>query len=240
MVLKEDIRLALESQRGQVLLKAGTIPRKFLQKFQPSGNHIEVITGVRRCGKSTLMKQLIRDRYPGAAFFNFEDSRIHGFEVSDFPKLDELIDKDVDALFFDEIQNVPGWEIYIRQLHDQNRKVFLTGSNASLLGRELGTKLTGRHISHELFPFSFEEYLEFTNQAVSASTFDSFLLSGGFPEFLTSGNGEILQNLLKDVVYCDIAIRHGIRNTAILMDMTFYMLTNVGKEFSYNNLRKVF
>ena len=240
MVLKEDIRLALESQRGQVLLKAGTIPRKFLQKFQPSGNHIEVITGVRRCGKSTLMKQLIRDRYPGAAFFNFEDSRIHGFEVSDFPKLDELIDKDVDALFFDEIQNVPGWEIYIRQLHDQNRKVFLTGSNASLLGRELGTKLTGRHISHELFPFSFEEYLEFTNQAVSASTFDSFLLSGGFPEFLTSGNGEILQNLLKDIVYRDIAIRHGIRNTGILMDVTLYMLTNVGKEFSYNNLRKVF
>jgi len=240
MILKRDIELALKAQCEQLTLSAGTINRDFISVFQPTGNHIEVISGVRRCGKSTLMKQIINSRYKNTAYFNFEDARVHGFEVGDFPKMDELIGRGIDAYFFDEIQNVPSWELFIRQLHDRKEKVYITGSNASLLSKELGTRLTGRHLRHELFTFSYIEFLRYRKLENNPSSFDDFNRLGGFPEFLDSGNPEILQNMLKDIVLRDIAIRYGIRNTGSLMDITFFLLSNIGKEFSYNNLKKTF
>ncbi|MDZ4203918.1 MAG: ATP-binding protein [Bacteroidales bacterium] len=240
MILQRDIELALNAQREQLVLKSGIINRQFLQQFKPAGQHIEVIAGVRRCGKSTLMKQIIQTGYQKTAYFNFEDARIYGFEVGDFSKLDEVIGKVIEAYFFDEIQNVPSWEVFIRQLHERNEKVYITGSNATLLSKELGTRLTGRHIRHELFPFSYEEFLRYRLLDNSANAFGLYMRNGGFPEYLDSENPEVLQNMLKDIVFRDIAIRYGIRNTRKLMDITLYILSNIGKEFSYNNLRKIF
>ena len=240
MILRKDIELAYEAQHEQLAVKSGAVSRSFLDQFHPTGNHIEVISGVRRCGKSTLMKQIISTLYRRTAYFNFEDSRIHGFEIGDFSKLDDVIGRGIEAYFFDEIQNVPSWEVFIRQLHDRNEKVYLTGSNAALLSKELGTRLTGRHLRHELFPFSSSEFLSFHKWDNSAESFRSYNTTGGFPEYLETGNPEIVQNLLKDIVLRDIVVRYGIRNSSGLMGMTFYMLSNIGKEFSYNNLRKTF
>ncbi|MCX6277706.1 MAG: ATP-binding protein [Bacteroidetes bacterium] len=240
MVLKRDIKLAFDFQQEQLAPRIGTINRAFLEQFTPTGQHIEVISGVRRCGKSALMKQIIGKNSGKTAYFNFEDARVHGFEVGDFPKLDEVIGSGMDAYFFAEIQNVPSWEIFIRQLHDRNEKIYITGSNAMLLSRELGTRLTGRHIRHELFPFSYPEFLRYKQQENGPVASNLYLQKGGFPEFLDTENQEVLQNMLKDIVFRDIAIRHGIRNTRMLMDLTLFMLSNIGKEFSYNNLRKIF
>jgi len=240
MVLKADIEKAFHAQ--QLLLKPeiSNIPRTFLKKYIPDKSHIEVITGIRRCGKSTLMQQIIRKHYRKYAFFNFEDSRIFGFGVDDFQKLDEVIPTNTEAYFFDEIQNVPAWEIYIRQLHDRGAKVFITGSNASLLSRELGTRLTGRHLRHEMFPFSYAEFLLFTKQKKSVASSLYYLQSGGFPEFLRAKNPEVLQHLLRDIVLRDIAIRHSIRNTHTLMDIALFLVSNIGKECTYNGLKKNF
>jgi uncharacterized protein len=240
MVLKADIEKAYKAQQQQLKADKNSISRFFLKGYKPNEKHIEVITGIRRCGKSTLMKQIIGEYYSKAAFFNFEDSRIFGFEVQDFQKLDEIIPQGADAYFFDEIQNVDSWEIYIRQLHDRGAKVFITGSNASLLSKELGTRLTGRHLRHEMFPFSFPEFLLFTKQKVSVGSCEQYMTAGGFPEYLTDKNPEVLQTLLKDIVLRDIAIRHGIRNTKALMDITLFLLSNIGKESSYNSLKKKF
>jgi hypothetical protein len=240
MILKQDIELAIVAQRDQLITKSGTISRTFLDDFKAVGNHIEVISGVRRCGKSTLMKKIIQNCYQKTVWFNFEDSRVHGFEVSDFGKLDELMGRGIEAYFFDEIQNVPSWEIFVRQLHDRKEKVFITGSNAALLSKELGTRLTGRHIRHELFPFNYTEFLHYRNLEPGSSSFNSYVQLGGFPEYLDAASPEILQNLLKDIVFRDIAVRYGIRNTASLMDITLYLISNIGKEFSYNTLRKIF
>ena len=163
MILTRDIEQAFESQRKLTSAKSGVINRSFFHEFKTIGLHIEVISGIRRCGKSTLMKQIIQQLYQKTAYFNFEDARVHGFEVNDFTKLDEVMGSGIEAYFFDEIQNVPSWEVFIRQLHDRNEKVFITGSNAALLSRELGTRLTGRHIRHELFPFSYAEFLLYRN-----------------------------------------------------------------------------
>lgn len=240
MVLKNDIERAIKAQSKLFKSKETDINRTFLDSFLPTGKHIEVISGMRRCGKSTLMHLIAEQHYKKTAYFNFEDSRIHGFEVHDFEKLDELFGGGIEAYFFDEIQNVPAWEVFIRQLHDRNEKVFVTGSNAALLSKELGTRLTGRHMRHELFPFSYPEFLRYKKLEANASSLSYYLRAGGFPEYLETENPEVLQYLFKDVIYRDIAVRYGVRNTHSLIDISLFLLTNVGKEISYNNLRKIF
>lgn len=240
MLLKADIEKAYHAQQLILQSTISYVPRNYLNQTNFKGSHIDVISGIRRCGKSTLLKLIMKGFNKKIAYFNFEDSRVFGFELGDFPKLDEVMGKGVTAYFFDEIQNVPSWEIFVRQLHERGEKVFITGSNASLLSRELGTRLTGRHLRHELFPFSYSEFLEYKNVKNSASSFEKYLFMGGFPEFLSQPSSEILQTLLRDIVYRDIAVRYNIRNSKILMDLTLYLISNIGKEITYNSLRKTF
>lgn len=240
MILKEEIAAAVAGQKKIFSKEVFLTKRDASAKIRPSSTHIEVISGIRRCGKSTLMRQIISGNGSGFAYLNFEDPRIFGFEISDFPKLDEVFGEKVSSYYFDEIQNVAGWEVYIRQLHDRGEKVYVTGSNASLLSRELGTRLTGRYLAHEIFPFSYNEFLAYNQQTENDDSFLEYLSSGGFPEYLRDQNPEVLQNLLKDIVFRDIAIRYSIKNTKTLMDITLFLLSNVGKETSYNSLKKTF
>lgn len=239
MILKSEIEQAYMLQQNKLKLKSDFVERNILNQIDLQTDMIQVVSGIRRCGKSTLLKQLMK-HYSTIAFFNFEDPRIFNFEVGDFSKLDEIIPNNTDAYFFDEIQNVQQWELYIRQLHDDGKKVFVTGSNASMLSKDLGTRLTGRYLNTELFPFSYDEYLLFKKQKPNVNTYTDYLIKGGFPEFLKSENPEVLQNLLKDIVYRDIAIRYSIRNSKTLIDITLYLLSNVGKEITFNSLKKTF
>ncbi len=240
MLLKQDIEQAFVMQQAARKTVRAWTNRSYLRDLSTTGSHVEVVSGIRRCGKSTLMRHLIEQYGSDTAFFNFEDARIYGFGTEDFPKLDEVMGTGITTYFFDEIQNVPDWEIFVRQLHDRGEKVFITGSNASLLSRELGTRLTGRHIRHELFPFSYPEYIDHKKLELGADSLVQYLKDGGFPEYLDSGRIEMLQTLLKDIVLRDIAVRHGIRNTRTLMDVTLHLLSNVGKETSFNSLAKSF
>ena len=201
-----------------------------------------IITGIRRCGKSTFLNHILRKQKKGH-YLNLEDPRLEGFELSDFSKV-EIIMKELygeDGIyFFDEIQNIPKWEKFIRYLVDKKKKVLITGSNASLLNRELGTKLTGRHLQTELFPFSFNEFLNLKNADASLKSFNDYFYKGGFPEFLKKDEPSILHELLSDVIMKDIAVRFGIKNTNILNKIAIYLISNIGKEFSYNSIKKMF
>ena len=239
MLLKSEIADVFHAQQN-ALKKELLTTRNYLIENTFKGKQIEVISGIRRCGKSTLMRMIMSHYAPNVVGFNFEDSRVFGFDVTDFQRLDEIIGDGHPVYFFDEIQNVENWEIFVRQLHERGEKVFITGSNASLLSKELGTKLTGRYLSHELFPFAYNEFLEHTGQKNSLSSFENYRKLGGFPEFLDSQNTDVLQTLLRDILFRDIAIRHGIRNTKTLFDITLHLLSNVGKETTYNSLRKAF
>ncbi|MCF8298902.1 MAG: ATP-binding protein [Saprospiraceae bacterium] len=240
MVLKSEIEHAYRIQMAALKEKKTFTTRTYLEKIQLESKHIEVISGIRRCGKSTLLKQLIQKYDNNIAYFNFEDSRVHNFELSDFQKLDEIIGSNKAAYFFDEIQNVDSWEIFVRQLHDRGEKVFITGSNASLLSMELGTRLTGRHLRHELFPFSYKEFLVHKNLENNEISFEKYLNKGGFPEFLRDENPEILQTLLKDIVLRDVAVRYGIKNSKILFSVTLFLISNIGKESTYNSIKNSF
>jgi predicted AAA+ superfamily ATPase len=116
----------------------------------------------------------------GKSFFylNFDDLRLSGFSRADYALLDSLISVSSSSLlFFDEIQSAPDWELYIRQKLDEGFQVVITGSNASLLSGELGSRLTGRHLSYELFPFSFSEYCSFRGEKRNRSSLESHLVS---------------------------------------------------------------
>jgi len=239
MVLKSEIEKTFVEQNARHLPE-NMVERDSKILFSPVSTHIEIITGVRRCGKSTLLFQLMKQCEEKYAFFSFEDSRIFGFDVEDFSKLDEIIGQDTQVYFFDEIQNVNSWEIYVRQLHDRRKKVYLTGSNASLLSKELGTRITGRCLRYELYPFNYREFLNFTKNSNSEIAMNEYLINGGFPEFLQNRQPGVLQNLLKDILYRDIAIRYNIKNTRTLFELALYLLTNTGKLFTYNSLSKIF
>jgi predicted AAA+ superfamily ATPase len=239
MVLLSEIESAYKAQKDSLIERDKGIERYIYRKPGLTG-HVDIITGIRRCGKSTYMNQLSTLIDGNISFFTFEDSRVFGFDTEDFPKLLQIIGTDKSAYFFDEIQNVEGWEVFIRSLHDQGKKIFITGSNASLLSYELGTRLTGRHLSFELFPFSYKEFLNFFNTSPSAVTFQQFLEKGGFPEYLKFGSVETLQQLFRDILYRDIAVRYGVRNVKTLIDIALFLISNAGKEYTLNRLKNNF
>lgn len=238
MVLRSDIEKAVLAQKQFLAKREAGIDRDQLNSLTLS-EVILIISGIRRCGKSTLMQQLMTLSSGSSAFFNFEDPRIFGFEPGDLNKLAEVLGE-VDSYFFDEIQNVERWEVFIRNLHDHKKQICITGSNASLLSRELGTRLTGRYIQLELFPFSFGEYLRYKKEERQPKSFRDYLQHGGFPEYLKNFNKEILQQLFQDIIYRDVLVRHNIRNARTLIDMTLFLISNVGKEYSLNKLRNSF
>ena len=242
MIRKEDLRTIIHQQNESVSIDEKTIPRSFFAKPDLNSKQAVVITGVRRCGKSTVLKQLMKQA-DSKYYLSFEDLRLTDFEPQDFLKVEEVFNEDFGkegGYFFDEIQNIPGWELYIRQLLDRRRHVVITGSNARLLSKELGTHLTGRHSDHELFPFSYMEYLNYSASENTLVAFNNYMTQGGFPEYLQNRKTEYLQNLLTDILIRDIAVRYGIRNVKVLKELAVFLLSNLGKEFSYRSLHKSF
>jgi predicted AAA+ superfamily ATPase len=211
---------------------------------------IVVITGIRRCGKSTVLLQLMQ-KYERYHYLNFDDERLLDFTVDDFRELMVIFNKQHESglLFFDEIQNVDGWERFVRRIYDEGSKIFITGSNARLLSSELATHLTGRYIKVELFPFSFHEVLKHKgidhtlagskNRTLIIKAFDEYLTTGGFPEFLNYRDDEFLKRIYEDILYKDLVVRFGIRNVNIFRNLARYLITNIGGELSYNSLKSI-
>lgn len=239
---KEALREVVVSQLHDLSVQESTTPRELSRKINPHIPMAVIISGIRRCGKSTLLKQVMKE-LKNSYYLNFEDPRLSSFKVFDFQTLEQVFKETIgtcDHYLFDEIQNVPEWERYVRTKLDQKNKIVLTGSNATLMSRELGTKLTGRHLSYELFPFSFKEFLEFKKYKPSLSGFEAYIKEGGFPQYLKFNHLEILQELLSDILTRDIIVRHGIKESEIITQLLLYLITNIGKEFSYNKLAKLF
>jgi len=215
-----------------------------------STKQISVISGIRRSGKSTLLLQLM-EKYMEFSYMNFDDERMLNFSISDFQTLLSVFDKFTKSkvVFFDEIQNIEGWERFIRRIFDDGYKIFITGSNAKLLSSELATHLTGRYIKIELFPFSFNEILMYRKvnyQKLSSSTiseimalFDYYLLSGGFPEMIKYDDDEFLMRVYEDILYKDLIVRYKIKNIKQFKNLSQYLFTNFTNSISYNSLKTI-
>ncbi|WP_321437624.1 ATP-binding protein [uncultured Bacteroides sp.] len=239
MIQKEFLQEILKQQKEHLAHRDVGMLRDGLGSLPDIDNYALIVSGVRRCGKSTLLYQLLKKSHTKTLYINFDDPRLYDFELSDFQKLDALIkESENNVLMFDEIQIIKGWERYVRQKLDENYKIFVTGSNASLLSRELGTSLTGRHITTELFPFSYHEFCLFKHLEANKESVIEYMRNGGFPEFLKTSSEEILANLLDDILIRDIAVRYGIKDTRGLKRLTIYLLSNIGNLTSANKLRE--
>ncbi len=238
MILKETLRAVVRAQKAELAARNRGILRELLSGIKVKVPHAIIISGIRRCGKSTLLQQLM-SKISGHYYLNLDDPRIFNFELADFERLEEIFREEFgknEHYFFDEIQTVAGWELFVRKLLDQKKKCIITGSNASLLSRELGTKLTGRHLTYELFPFSYAEMLKLASAKPSLKSFEKYIKNGGFPEYLQHHEITMLQELLNDSIARDIIIRHGLKEAKTIKELVIYLLTNIGKEFSYNKL----
>lgn len=213
---------------------------------------ILIITGIRRSGKSTIQRALQQILSESDYYFNFDDERLVHFELQDFQvlveTLIELFGKQ-STFYFDEIQNIKGWEQFIRRLYDRGNKIFITGSNAKLLSQELGTHLTGRYIQFEIYPLSFKEIIQhdypqvLAKKALSTNDtgtilhhFATYLKHGGIPEYYKFRKAEYLKDLYEGILYRDIIARYNISNESSLRELVYYFASNIGKEFSYTKL----
>lgn len=213
---------------------------------------IIIISGIRRSGKSTLLHTL-RDEEEGY-FLNLDDERLVRFEIDDFQKLYEIfleLQGEKKIFYFDEIQNVNGWERFVRRLRDSGKKVYITGSNASMLSRELGTHLTGRYIQLTIYPFSFREFLLLKNINVTREMlystegkgrikklFNEYMQKGGIPEYLKTDNNEYLKTLYDNIIYRDILVRYKLTNEKTMKELVNLISSNISKEISFNSLKK--
>jgi predicted AAA+ superfamily ATPase len=241
-MFKSELKSIVLSQQEWLSPEINDIKREKMDNLTTLFPFSFFLTGVRRSGKSTLLKQLMQ--FHGARnFLNFEDSRITDFEITDFLLLEDIYSElfgDNKIFFYDEIQNVSGWERYVRDAVDRKKVIVLTGSNARLLSRELGTKLTGRHLDYEVFPFSYREYLTFSQTDPRQDSLLKFIVQGGFPGYLKTENKELLSMLVSDILLRDVFTRYHLRNIEIYKRILQFLLSNTGKEVSFNNLKNTF
>lgn len=244
----EDV--AIEQKR---LFDNGAIGLKRQINFSRyiKNDQVIVISGVRRSGKSTLLRQFAT-KLGNYQYINFDDERLSKFRLTDFNNLLMIWGKNKQPknILMDEIQNIPEWERFVRRIHDEGYKVFITGSNSKLLASELATHLTGRYFKIELYPFSFSEYLQFhkipytgilITEEISKvlKSFDNYLRDGGMPEFLKYHNVEFLKRTYEDILYRDIVNRFNIREIKSFKTLSYYLLSNFTKETSYNSLSAI-
>lgn len=255
-ITKDILASVAKEQREAFLQKDLGVQRELLDDIGKiiKSPHIVVVTGLRRVGKSTLLAQIAR-KYLGDDFYfiNFEDERLLQFQVGDFDFLHETLISvfgEKKTFLFDEIQNVPQWERFVRRLHDQGYKFIVTGSNASLLSQELGTRLTGRSQRIELFPFSFREFCVFKKFEIPGLTVlttkergqllkmcDEYLVLGGIPDALKYPDLDIHKTLYDDILYRDIATRYKIDTVKNLQELSFYLISNTSSPISFNKLK---
>lgn len=219
-------------------------------------SQIVIISGIRRCGKSSLLR-LIREEMkleaPDFCYFNFDDERI----LAEVSILEELFNLHIELygkepmLFFDEIQNVGNWEKFINRKYEQGVKIFVTGSNAKLLSSEISTSLTGRNKLIELFTFSFSEYLLFQgrkydidrltskSRALLQKDFNTYMQTGGFPLVVKENDTELVNGYFQDILYRDIISRYRLTQVNEIKQIGLYFASNIGKLFSYSTLQSI-
>jgi predicted AAA+ superfamily ATPase len=264
---KEKLKELIIGHKEKFLSRGGLVRREIqdeIENYIPQ-REILIITGVRRSGKSSLMKLLCDDLLNredvlenDILYLNFEDERFIPFTFQDFePLFETFIELENPQgriyMFLDEIQNITGWEKWLHRLYEfENVKIIVTGSNASLLGSEISTALTGRNRQIVTWPFSLREFLAMKKVIIDDKSlyirqkkveikrlFGEYLELGGFPEVLKTGDPTLLEQYYKDIVYRDVIARHGIKNIKEIKELTLFLAANPGTIQTYKNMQRI-
>ena len=232
----------------------GLIEREVSLNDYMKGNEIIVITGIRRCGKSSLLKIISKKLKEKFVYMNFDDIRLTDFKVENFEDIEDIVSErygiKTNVIFLlDEIQNVPFWERWVNNLYTKRIKVFVTGSNSSLLSSEISTFLTGRNKVIKLYPFSFKEFLLVKKIKIDYQTtderraisqaFNYYFENGGFPLVIINDDLSLSKQYFEDILNKDIIKRYNIKKIKELNDLILYLFSNVSKTYSYSTLKQI-
>lgn len=230
------------------------VNRKEENLFEFDSSLAQVVIGVRRSGKSTICHKVLSEKSIKYAYINFDDDRLANITAEDLNNvlscIYQIYGTNIKYIFFDEIQNVDGWHLFVNRLLRNNMHIFITGSNAKLLSGELATHLTGRYNEIHLFPFSFAEYCIFNKIDMHSITtkadanrkraFMEYINIGGFPEMQTLRNKRgYVQSLIEAIVTKDIQKRFNIRNVDALRKTTHHLINNACQEVNYKQIAKL-
>lgn len=250
----EIIKQIIFEQR-QIIKNAKIVNREYC--FEPEANYI--LVGLRRAGKSTLLYKIARDlvekgvEWNQIIYVNFEDERLSEFSINDFNDIVQTageLSADKAYYFLDEIQNIGGWEKFARRMADAGERVYITGSNATMLSQEMSASLGGRFWTKEIMPYNFKEYLEalevrYDEEAIYTAKLNGmiranakkYMVEGGFPEALHFlDKRAYVENVYQKVLLGDIAGRYGIRNIQALRVLLKKIAETVMSEVSYTKL----
>ena len=206
---------------------------------------IKLITGPRRVGKSVFALLMLQGK--NFAYLNFDDNQLLEKWDEDLVMLAlEDVYPGYDFMLLDEVQNLPGWDLWVSKLYRRGKNLVITGSNANMLSREMATVLTGRYLQIEMLPFSLEETMTWKNvnpqleeQAAQAVTLaDDYMRNGGYPETIPARSitKSYLSTLFDSILLKDVAKRHKVRNTTDLYNLATYLLSNFCNPISANDL----
>ncbi|MHA1292780.1 MAG: ATP-binding protein [Promethearchaeota archaeon] len=243
--------------------------QKYLEQITKhlSSKSILVIQGPRRSGKTVLLKLLIKSMMESInknfiLYVNLEDYRLvpyYSLELLEkiYEVFREYINPKNEVYYIiDEIQNIDGFEHFLRTKYDNEEKIkfIITGSNSKLLSKELASLLTGRTLTFEIFPFSFKEYLNYQKIQVEDNSyyaleskrhefkhlFNNYCNYGAIPEYLDNPVKERLEEYFENVILKDIVERYNLRNAKLIKQLGIYLLSNASSLTSYNSLSKTF
>lgn len=245
--------LAEQQQNVQNYNPSKWVRRREENLFEFGSPLAQVVIGVRRSGKSTICHKVLKEHHIKYAYANLDDDRMANMSVEDLNTLlsciYQLYGTEIDYFFFDEIQNVDGWHLFVNRLLRTNVHVFVTGSNAKLLSSELATHLTGRYNEIRLYPFSFSEYCDYHKidrkgittkaDAERKRAFLTYIQDGGFPEMQRLRNKRAyVQSLIEAIISKDVQRRYKIRNIENLRIVADYLINNTCQEIKYETLAK--
>ena len=252
---KERLREVMFDQREVFNRQKELIERDIDYERCIRTGQVVIISGIRRCGKSSLLylfKQKMHLDEPAYCYFNFDDERI--MRETEVPEQVYLLHLEIygtePVFFFDEIQNIEGWEKFINRLYERGAKIFVTGSNARLLSSEISTSLTGRNQVLSLYPFSFLEFLKFSGRsyklamlssaqrALLLKDFNQYMAFGGFPLVVKENDLELVNGYFQDILYRDIISRFRLSQVNELRQIGLYFASNISKIFSYATIQK--
>lgn len=219
---------------------------KKIREFYDS-DLIKIITGIRRCGKSVILEQImteIKKKSNNIIYLNFEDKRVLT-NIDNENKLIEYVDKNRKKgkcyLFFDEIQLLDNWQDACKTLRLSNNSIFITGSNSKLLSREFTKELSGRYVSFQIRPFVYKEILEYTKELKKEYSVTDYLIWGGFPKIFEFDSLEARRQYLNDlddtIVINDLINRYKIKKENLFKSLVNYVLKSNGRIFSASSIK---
>ena len=256
--MNSDILKAIIYDQHQIIRDSIIINREYT--FEKNGNY--VLTGLRRAGKSTLLYKIAKELVAEGAewnqiiYINFEDERLSEFTLKDFNDIrlvaSEMSEKK-SYFFLDEVQNVEGWESFARRIADAKERVYITGSNAQMLSKDMEARLGGRYFTKYISPYNFREYLtakkvQHDEAAVRTTKLNgriraalgSYFHEGGFPEsLLFQSKREYVENIYQKILLGDIVARNSIRNPDAMRILMKKIAETVMHEVSYTKLHNI-